>query len=333
MSSSEQGVSEALPPQNDPTDVFGIQRLKEQAAADRSISATPTPRELLGKLEIDKPDVSFDDIGGQQGAKREIQGLAFALKNPDLYRKWGTKPPKGVILYGPPGTGKTLMAKALAAQADARFFHVEASDIASKYYGESERIVKRIFDLAGKGGETTIIFIDELDAVAPRRDGAHEATQRIVATILENMDGMGASESAIVVASTNRLETVEPALLRSGRFDRWVEVGLPDEEGRKQILRIHMRKAVEKSGGRELFKNDLCLDTIVGRTSGASGADIAEIIRRTLEEKVRQEGTTEQDPGSVCTADIVIQLEEYEKTKQARNVIDLQRSEDMLRCL
>lgn len=274
-----------------------------------------TPADLAGKIEIEKPDVKFADIGGQSEAKREIQGLAFALKNPDLYQKWGTKSPKGIILYGPPGTGKTLMAKALASQAEARFLHVEASDIASKWYGESEKIVKSIFDLAASYGEPTIIFFDEVDAVAPQREGAHQATQRTVSTLLENMDGMVANPNVMVVASTNRLESVDSALLRAGRFDRWVEVPLPDEQGRRQILDIHMRKA-EEIAGRTLF-HQISVDTVVSSMERTSGADIAEIIRRVLEDKVRQEGMG-QEASEVSTEDILREIKGYEKVRETK---------------
>jgi len=274
-----------------------------------------TPSELLGKLEIGKPDVRFEDVGGQEQAKKEIQGLAFALKNPELYKKWGTKPPKGIILYGPPGTGKTLMAKALASQADARFFHVEASDIASKWYGESEQIVKGIFELAGSTGENTIIFFDEMDAIAPQREGSHEATHRVVSTLLENMDGMASHSNVMVVASTNRLKSIDPALLRAGRFDRWVEVPLPDKDGRKQIFNIHMKKA-ESVAGRDLF-NTVNLEAIVPETEKSSGADIAEIIRRALEEKVRQEGTG-LIPGEIITEDILREIKNYEQVSKTK---------------
>lgn len=290
-----------------------------------------TPDQLLGKMEVEKPDVKFEDVGGQTEAKREIQGLAFALKNPELYKKWGTKPPKGIILYGPPGTGKTLMAKALASQADARFFHVEASDIASKWYGESEQIVKSIFELAGSNGENTIIFFDEIDAIAPQREGAHEATQRTVSTLLENMDGMASHDNVMVVASTNRLDGIEPALLRAGRFDRWVEVPLPDEEGRKQIFDIHMQKA-EQIAGRDLFA-DVNLDVIIPKTEKSSGADIAEIIRRVLEERVRQEGTGQQ-PGPVTTEDILRELKNYERIRETKRTLGFipppKRTEEMV---
>lgn len=275
-----------------------------------------TPDKLLGKLEIEKPNVNFEDIGGQARAKEEIEGIAFALKNPELYQKWGTKPPKGIILYGPPGTGKTLMAKALASQAKARFLHVQASDIASKWYGESEQIIKNIFELAGSLGGDTIIFFDEIDAIAPLREGAHEATHRVVSTLLENMDGMASENKVMVVASTNRLESIEPALLRAGRFDRWVEVPLPDEEGRKQIFGIHMRKA-RVVAGRELFNKKIDLDTIVLKAVRSTGADIAEIIRRVLEEKVRQEGVGLK-PTEVTTEDILKQIENYERMRESK---------------
>lgn len=274
-----------------------------------------TPADLEGRIEIEKPSVRFEDIGGQEEAKREVEGIAFALKNPDLYKKWGTKPPKGIILYGPPGTGKTLMAKALASQANARFFHVQASDVASKWYGESEKIVKNIFDLAARTGEKTIIFFDEIDAVAPQREGSHEATQKTVGTLLENMDGMASNDNIMIVASTNRLESVDSALLRAGRFDRWVEVPLPDEEGRKQILGIHMKKA-EKIASRVLF-DQINVDTIASSMENSSGADISEIIRRVLEEKVRQEGMGRQ-PGDVSTDDILKEIKGYEKIRETK---------------
>lgn len=278
-----------------------------------SLFGIQAPEDILNKIKIETPDVKFEDIGGQAEAKREIQGLAFALKNPALYKKWGTKPPKGIILHGPPGTGKTLMAKALASQADARFFHVKASDIASKWYGESEKIVKDIFELASEDEGNTIIFFDEIDAIAPKRKGSHEATHRTLSTLLEHMDGMAPHDNVMVVASTNMLDDIDPALLRAGRFDRSVEVPLPDEEGRKQIFNIHMAIA-EKIAGRKLFR-DLDMDKLAQKTDKFSGADIAEIIRRTLEEKVRLEGTMNFEPNLVETENIITELILYEKKK------------------
>jgi len=276
---------------------------------------TKTPEELLGKIAVEKPNVTFEQIGGLGGAKREVQGLAFALKNPELYLKWETKPPKGIILFGEPGTGKTLLAKALASQADAQFFHVKSSDIASKWYGDSEKIVSSIFELANQSEKKTIIFFDEIDAIAPFREGAHEATHRVISTLLENMDGMASNNNVMVVASTNRLNSIEPALLRAGRFDRWVEAPLPDEEGRKQIFTIHMNIAQEIAK-RELF-NNVNLEVLVSKTEKLSGADISELIRRTLEEKVRQEGMG-NGVNLVSTEDVLKELENYEKIRKTR---------------
>lgn len=291
---------------------------------DREGQSQVTPEVLRGKIEIEKPNVSFDDIGGQDAAKREIEGLAFALKNPELYKKWGTKPPKGIILHGPPGTGKTLMAKALASQADARFFHVEASDVASKWYGESAQIVKTIFEMAKGSGENTIIFFDEIDAIAPRREGAHEATQRVISTLLENIDGMESQNNVIVVASTNRIDSIDPSLIRAGRFDRWVEVPPPDEQGRREIFNIHIKKA-ETVAERSLF-GEVQMDAIIQMTNNMVGADVAEIIRRTLEEKVRQEGRGQQ-PGPVTTEDLIKTLKNYEKTITTRRQIGFLKNE------
>ena len=287
------------------------------------VDLTTIPPELLDKMKVEIPDFPFENIGGQEEAKKEIEGIAFALKNPELYRKWGTEPPKGVILYGPPGTGKTLMAKALASQAEALFLHVKVSDIVSKWFGESEKIIDKIFEYARAYKGKVIIFFDELDTIAPHREGAHEVTQRIISTLLVNMDGMTSYKNIIIVASTNRLEAVDPALVRAGRFDRWVEVPLPDEEGRKQIFEIHMRKAQEVAGREDLF-NDVNLNLIVTKTEGLSGADIAEIIRRALEEKVRQEGTTGLQPGGVTTDDILTEIEKYEKARKRKKPLGFQ---------
>ena len=277
-------------------------------------SENNNPDSLIGKIEIEKPSVTFEDIGGQDEAKREIEGLAYALSHPDMYKKWGTKPPKGILLYGPPGTGKTLMAKALASQADARFFHVKASDIGSKWYGESEQLVQQIFDAASSNGKT-IIYFDEIDSISPNREGQHEATQRVIGTLLQNIDGMDANDNVLIVASTNRMQHVDPAMLRPGRLDRLVEVGLPEKEGREQIFKVHMGKA-SQIADRELF-SDVDLERIAAQTDELSGADIAEIIRRTLEEKVRLEGRG-TEPSLVSTQDILKELESYERVVKSR---------------
>jgi len=272
--------------------------------------------DFQSKIEMEIPEISFEDIGGQEEAKKEIQSLSFALKNAKLYLKWGTRPPKGILLYGPPGTGKTLMAKALANEANAKFYHVKASDVTNKWYGESERIIQSIFNLAKKN-DKTIIFFDELDSLAPHRDYSHEASGRIVSTMLVNLDGIDSNKNLMIVGSTNRIDSIDPALLRPGRVDRLVEVPLPDVNGRKQIFNIHKRKA-ENIAKRKLF-NEGAYEHLIHQDK-FSGADIYEIVRRSLEEKVRQEGYG-QKPSLVSEKDIEKQIKLYERTIKVRKAI------------
>ena len=274
--------------------------------------------ELKKKIEIKNPQITFKEIGGQDKAKREIEGLSFALKNPELYKKWGTKPPKGILLHGPPGTGKTLMAKALATDVDAKFYHVKVSDINNMWYGMSEKIMQKVFDIA-KENKKSIIFFDELDALASHRDYSHEASGKIVSTMLENLDGINSSDNIMVIGSTNRLDSIDKALTRPGRIDRLVEVPLPDGKGREKIFGIHKTKA-EKIAERKLFDVSDYKE-IINKTENYSGADIAEIIRRVLEEKVRQEGSNNKEPESVIDQDITKQITNYERTKELKNKI------------
>ncbi len=309
-----------LRPQLEERPVPGAANLGDLMAKFRDMGQM---EDLKDKLQIEKPNVKFNEIGGQEKAKREIEGLAFALKNPDLYQKWGTKPPKGVLLYGPPGTGKTLMAKALATEADAQFLSISISDITSKWYGESEKLMKEVFEIANEAEGKTILFFDEIDAIAPDRDASSEPSRRIVSTLLTNLDGIGSNPNVMMVCATNRLDSIDPALTRPGRLDRLVEVGLPDDDGRKQIFGIHIKKS-EGLAGRELF-NGVDFDQIIPKTDKSSGADIAEIIRRVLEEKVRQEGTTGIEPGVITTEDILKEIEGYERIKQVKGTIGFKR--------
>ncbi len=259
------------------------------------------------------PKVSFDDIGGQKKAKEELQFIGFALKNPKLYSKWGTHPPRGVLLHGPPGTGKTLLAKALAGEIDAAFYEVKISDIVNKWFGESERMIQGVFDKAARD-KRAIIYFDEIDAIGSHRgDGESTDSQinaRIVATLLVNMDGMSSKDNIMILGSTNRLQAIDGALLRSGRFDKLVEVPQPDKEGRRQILKIHMKHA-NKVSGRNLFNKGVY--KCVVDPDDISGADIAEIVRRTLEAKVKEEAFSGKEPGPVSEADMEAQVKQYER--------------------
>lgn len=260
---------------------------------------------------------SFKDIGGQEKAKKEIQNLSFALSNPDLYRHWGTKPPKGILLFGPPGTGKTLMAKALANETKASFHTVKIAEMTSKWYGDSEKRMQNIFDTARKN-IPSIIFFDELDAIASERDFSHEATGRMVSTMLENLDGINSASGIIVIASTNRLDAIDPAIKRPGRIDRLIEVPLPDDEGRAHILGIHLFRA-EKLAERPLCQ-DIDIAKIVYLTKGMSGADLAEIVRRVLEKKVHQAANGEK-PQLISTKDLSLEIQEYERNRKLKNSI------------
>src|SRR5581483_10475731 len=232
----------------------GLRRAAEGIGRQIGDSFPPSgePTAAARRVVRDVPDVRFEDVGGCEEAKRELQGICAALATPDLYRNWGARPPRGVLLYGPPGTGKTLLARCVAGQADAEFIHIRAVDVGSMWYGEAEKRMQGAFDEARKRAPC-VLFLDEVDALTPPREMAHEATGRVVATLLENLDGLRPLEGVAVLAATNRLDAVDPAFTRPGRLDRLVHVPLPTEEARRQILAVHQRHA-EKLAGRELFE-------------------------------------------------------------------------------
>jgi hypothetical protein len=231
--------------------------------------------------------IFFSDIGGQDAAKAELEMICLAVRDPAAFGAWGARPPRGVLLFGPPGTGKTMLARALAREAGARFIHVRATDIVSKWYGEAEQKLQQAFDWARRE-PPTVMFFDELDAIARSRDESHEATHRIVSTFLENLDGLASVEGVIVLAATNRPEAVDEALTRPGRFDRLVEVPLPSAPGRRAIFDVHLSRASRRAG-RVLFEEPAHedWDRLLAASAGFSGADIAEAVRRVLEAKVR----------------------------------------------
>lgn len=197
---------------------------------------------LLKLLEIPNPHVSFDNIGGNEEAKEELQGLSQAIENPLEYRLDGLKPPKGILLYGPPGTGKTKLVKALASKTGAQFLYLKGSDIYSRWVGDSEKFLDAVFKLARNSKKRTIIFLDEIDKITPRiTSESNEVTNRVSGTLQTLLDGMESNENFTVVAATNRLDLVNPAVIRPGRFTEMIEVGLPNEEARKGIFDIHIK--------------------------------------------------------------------------------------------
>ncbi|AIF69139.1 ATPase AAA [Palaeococcus pacificus DY20341] len=188
------------------------------------------------------PEVTYEDIGGLKDAIQKIREMVeLPLKHPELFERLGIEPPKGVLLYGPPGTGKTLLAKAVANEANAHFIAINGPEIMSKFYGESEERLREIFKEAEENAPS-IIFIDEIDAIAPKREEVTgEVEKRVVSQLLTLMDGLKSRGKVIVIAATNRPDALDPALRRPGRFDREIEVGVPDKQGRKEILQIHTR--------------------------------------------------------------------------------------------
>lgn len=272
-----------------------------------SIDDDESEKSLL--LEKDN-GITFSEIGGQKKAKEELKKLSAGISNPKTYTEYGILPPKGMLLYGPPGTGKTLLARALATDSKAEFRSISVSDIVSMWYGASERRIQSIFDDASKSTDKSIIFIDEIDSLASDRSKTHEASQRILSTILTCMDGAKANDRVFVLASTNRKESLDSAILRPGRFSKHIEVDLPDAEDRKEIIDVHINKAIKISGNSKLF-DKVDTDKISKETDKCSGADLAEIVRRTLEIKAHTK-IENKNPGPVTTEDILDQVEKYE---------------------
>ncbi|WP_297419854.1 proteasome-activating nucleotidase [Thermococcus sp.] len=227
---------------------------------------------VLGFEVIDRPRVSYNDIGGLDKQLQELrETIELPLKHPDLFEKVGIEPPKGVLLYGPPGCGKTLMAKAIANEANATFIRVVGSELVRKFIGEGARLVHELFELA-KEKAPTIIFIDEIDAIGAKRmdetTGGEREVNRTLMQLLAEMDGFDPRGNVKVIAATNRPDILDPALLRPGRFDRLIEVPLPDFHGRLEILRVHTGK---------MNLRDVNLRIVAEMTDGASGADLKAI--------------------------------------------------------
>ena len=227
------------------------------------------------------PTISYEDIGGLGPALEKIREMVeLPLRHPELFTKLGIDPPKGVLLYGPPGTGKTLVAKAVANESGANFISVSGPEFISKWYGESERNLRKIFKDAEKGAPS-IIFIDEIDAIAPKREEVTgEVERRIVSQLLTLMDGLKSRGKVIVIAATNRQNALDPALRRGGRFDREIEIGVPDQKGRIQVLQIHTRNMP--------LDKDVDIKHFASITYGFVGADLEALCKEAAMSALRR---------------------------------------------
>ncbi|MFW6421642.1 MAG: CDC48 family AAA ATPase [Candidatus Bipolaricaulota bacterium] len=228
-------------------------------------------------------DLSYEYIGGLDREIRRLREMIeLPLKFPQIFHKLGVEAPKGVLLHGPPGTGKTLLAKALANETDASFFNISGPEIMGKYYGESEARLRKIFNNAQEVAPS-VVFIDELDAIASKRSelsGEKQVEKRVVAQLLSLLDGLESREEVIVVGATNLSDTLDPALRRPGRFDREIEIGIPDREGRKEILQIHTRPMP--------LAEEISLDELADATHGFVGADLESLAREAAMASLRR---------------------------------------------
>ena len=246
------------------------------------------PTEDTNVILLEKPAeearisrVTYEDIGDLHEAIRRIREMVeLPLKHPELFKRLGIEPPKGVLLYGPPGCGKTLLARAVANETDAHFIAINGPEIMSKFYGESEQRLREVFEEAKKH-PSAIIFIDEIDAIAPKREEVTgEVEKRVVAQLLALMDGLEARGNVIVIGATNRINAIDPALRRPGRFDREIEIGVPDKEGRYEILLIHTRNMP--------LAEDVDLRRLAEMTHGYAGADLAALCREAAMKTLRR---------------------------------------------
>ncbi len=231
--------------------------------------------------ELEKSRVTYEDIGGLEEEIQKIREMIeLPIRHPELFKRIGIDPPKGVLLHGPPGTGKTLLARAVAYETDAHFITISGPEIMSKFYGQSEENLRKRFEEA-KEMQPSIIFIDELDSIAPKRgEVTGEVERRVVAQLLSLMDGLEGRGEIIVIGATNRVNDIDPALRRPGRFDREIEIGVPDTDGRYEILLIHTR-------GMPLF-HDVDLRSMAERTHGFVGADVESLVKESAMLAIRE---------------------------------------------
>jgi transitional endoplasmic reticulum ATPase len=227
------------------------------------------------------PSITYEDIGGLDRELEQVREMIeLPMRHPELFSRLGIDPPKGVLLHGPPGTGKTLIAKAVANEIDASFHTISGPEIMSKYYGESEEQLREVFEEAEEESPA-IVFMDELDSIAPKREETSgDVERRVVAQLLSLMDGLESRGQVVVIGATNRIDAIDPALRRGGRFDREIEIGVPDREGRKEILQVHTRNMP--------LADDVDLDEFADNTHGFVGADLESLAKESAMNALRR---------------------------------------------
>ncbi len=250
---------------------------------------------------LNAPQISYEDIGGLSNEIMKIREMIeLPLKHPELFKRLGIDPPKGVLLYGPPGTGKTLIARAVANESGANFFTINGPEIMSKFYGQSEENLRKTFEEAEKNAPS-IIFIDEIDAIASKREETHgEVERRVVSQMLTLMDGLKGRGKVIVIGATNRVDSIDPALRRPGRFDREIVIDVPDRDGRREILEIHTRGMPKAK--------DVNIDYLADITYGFVGADLAALAREAAMNALRRY-LPEIDPDKPIPTEVLQKME------------------------
>jgi transitional endoplasmic reticulum ATPase len=228
----------------------------------------------LREVFIERPNVKWADIGGLENVKKELkEAVELPLKSPEVFTRMGIRPVKGILLVGLPGTGKTMFAKAVATETEANFISIKGPEVLSKWVGESEKAVRETFRKA-RMATPCIVFIDELDSIAPHRGGGDEGnrvTERVVDTLLTEMDGLTGLKNVVVIGATNRPELLDMALMRGGRFDRIIEIPAPDEKTREEIFKIHTKSMPLAKG--------VDAEELAKKTDGYTGADIENVCR------------------------------------------------------
>jgi transitional endoplasmic reticulum ATPase len=242
---------------------------------------TPT---AMREVYVEVPQVHWNEVGGLKQVKQELmESVEWPLKKPEVFKKMGIKPPRGILLYGPPGCGKTLLARAVATESEANFISIKGPEIFSKWVGESEKAIREIFR-KGRTAAPAIIFFDELDAIVPKRGLGYAdsgASERVISQLLTEIDGIESLQNVLVIAATNRPDILDPAVLRPGRFDRLIYVPSPDFDSLKEIFKIHAHSMP--------LSRDVDLDDLARKAQGYSGADVEAICREAAMNGLRED--------------------------------------------